>query len=183
MAKQRESILSKLYQKFRNGIDAVLQHSHDHYLCQMPEQIGLLSTFILKIFFTGIKVSEEQTRKLNDLHNEGIIVYTYKHKSYFNYLFYYSRYRQDGLPYPQLGFDYNITLWQPLSRLFRIYLAHIVYFFSNLTLPDPYRSGYIRQELLNGRPALLSLVEKKGFHRRFVKAKTENPDPENQGYT
>jgi len=173
MAKGKKSNLSKFYRKFRNGIDAILQNSHDHYLCQMPENIGLLSTFFLKIFFTGITVTDEQTRKLNDLHDEGVIVYTYKHKSYFNYLFYYSRYKQEGLPYPQLGFDYNVTVWQPLSRLFRVFLAHIDYFFSNLAFPDPYRGGYIREELLNGRPALLSLVEKKGFHRRFVKAKTD----------
>jgi len=165
--------LSNIRMKLRARINSFLHNTHDHYLCKLPEDIGLLSSFMLKTFFSGITVSKEQTRNLKALQKEGIIVYTYKHKSYFNYLFYYSRYKQEGLPYPQLGFDYNILIWQPLSRLARVFLAHLDYFFSNLSFPDPYRDGYIRKELIDGRTALLSLVEKKGFYRRFVKAETD----------
>ncbi len=166
--------LSNFRMKFKARINSFLQNTHDHYLCWLPEDIGLLSSFMLKTFFSGVIVSEEQTQQLKVLKKEGIIVYAYKHKSYFNYLFYYTRYKQKGLPYPQLGFDYNIIVWQPLSRLAKVFLAHLDYFFSNLSFPDPYRNGYIRKELIGGRTALLSLVEKKGFYRRFVKAK---PDP------
>jgi glycerol-3-phosphate O-acyltransferase len=165
--------LSKFITKLRTRIDAFLQNTHDHYLCQLPADIGLLATFVLKTFYSGITVSKEQTLKLKDLHKDGIVVYTDKHKNFFNYLFYYIRYKQEGLPYPQIGFDYNVIIWQPLSRFLRILLAHLDYFFSNLKLPDLYRGDYLKNELVKGRPALLSLVEKKGFYRILAKAKTD----------
>lgn len=168
-----KSNLSKFQTKIRNRIDSFLQNTHDHYLCQMPEDIGLLSTFVLKTFYSGITVSKEQTLKLKDLHKEGIVVYTDKHKSFFNYLFYYTRYKQEGLPYPQIGFDYNVIIWQSLSRLLRILLAYLDYFFSHFRFPNLYRGDYLKNELVKGRPALLFLVEKKGFYRMLVKAKTD----------
>ncbi|NNL41099.1 MAG: glycerol-3-phosphate acyltransferase, partial [Desulfobacterales bacterium] len=78
-----------------------------------------------------------------------------------------------GLPYPEIGFDYKIVLWQPVARIFKILIANLDFFFKNMALPDPYNSGYIKNELLNGRTGFLSIVEKKGFYLRFVKAKTD----------
>jgi glycerol-3-phosphate O-acyltransferase len=152
---------------------SAVQNDYDHYFCQLPESIGIVSSFFLKLFFSGLKVVEEQTRELNRLHKEGVVVYITKYKSYFRFLFYYTRYKRDRLPFPQIGFDYNVILWQPVSRIIKIVSAHVRYFIQNFSLPDPYQRGYIRQELLNGRSALLSLVEQKGFHRRFIKAKTD----------
>ena len=172
MIKWLKVILAKFRMKEKKGKDPVLQDTHNHHLCHLPDNIGLLSTFFLKVFFSGIKVAKEQTLNLKKLQKEGIVVYITKHKSYFLYLFYYSRYKRDGLPFPQIGFDYKIIIWQPVSRIikiFKAYFNHIV----KLALPDPYREGYIRQELTDGRAALLSLVEKKGFYRRFVKEKTD----------
>jgi len=173
MLKRLKLQLDKFRTKLRRKNNAFSQNKHDHYLFQLPENIGLLSTFILKLFFSGIKVTEEQTHNLKKLQKEGIVIYVTKPKSYFLYLFYYTRYKQDGLPFPQIGFDYKIFIWQPVSRFLRIFFSYLDYIFHNLALPDPYGSGYIRNELTNGRPALLSLVEQKGFHRRFIKAKQD----------
>jgi len=165
--------LANLRTKIRNRIDSFLDNTHDHYLCQLPENIGFLATFILKAFYSGVTVSKEQTGRLKELHKDGIIIYATKYKSYFHYLFYYTRYQQDGLPFPQIGFDYRFILWQPISRLLRILLAYLDYTFNNLALPNPYRKHHFRKELISGRPALLSLIEKKDFYRRFVKDKAD----------
>jgi len=149
------------------------QTNHNHYFFQLPDNIGILSTFILRLFFSGIKVAKEQTQNLNKLQEQGIVIYVTKPKSYFLYLFYYTRFKQEGLPYPRIGFDYKIMIWQPVSRFLKIFCSYLSYIFHNLSLPDPYASGYIRKELMNRRPALLSLVEQKGFHRRFIKAKKD----------
>jgi len=154
-------------------MDSAIHDDYDHYLFQLPDNIGLLSSFILRLFFSGIKVTKDQTFNLNHLKKEGIVVFVTKHKSYFRYLFYYSRYKQNGLPYPQIGFDYKVILWQPVFRLIKIFLSHLNHLTHHLAMPDPYKRGYIRQELLNGRSALLSLVDEKGFRRRFIKAKTD----------
>ena len=166
-------MLIKLREKIRTRIDTGRQDNHDYYPCKLPDNIGFLSNTILKLFFSGIKVAKGQTLNLNNLKKEGIVVYVNKYKSYFRYLFYYTRYKQDGLPFPQIGFDYNVFMWQPVSRIFKIFSYHFDHLIHNWTLPDPYLKGHIRRELLSGRSAILSLVEQKGFHRRFIKAKTD----------
>ena len=129
-------------EKVKEEIDPTVQDDYDHYFCQLPDNIGTISSLILKLFFSGIKVIKEQTLDLNRLHKEGIVVYVTKYKSYFRYLFYYTRYKQDRLPFPQIGFDYNVVIWQPISRIWKIVFSHIKYFFLNFRLPDPYQRGY-----------------------------------------
>ena len=159
--------------KVREWINRVLKDTHNHFLCYLPGKTGFLSSWILRLFFSGIKLNKEQAYILQKLRKEGIVVFVTKYKSKFEYLFYHTRYNRDGLPFPEIGFDYKVFAWQPLSRIFRVLLSCLDSFFQSRTLPDPYNSKYIEEELLNGRCALLSLVEKKGFYRRFVKEKTD----------
>lgn len=173
MWKWIKSKLTKFKEKTGLKIDTTVQKNRDHYPCQLPDHIGLLSNLILRLFFSGIKVSKGQTFNLNRLKEEGVLVYVTKYKSYFRYLFYYIRFRQEGLPFPQIGFDYHVFMWQPVSRILKIFLHYLVYFIHNWSLPNPYQSGYIERELLKGRSAILSLIEQKGFHRRFIKAKAD----------
>jgi glycerol-3-phosphate O-acyltransferase len=173
MLKQIKAKLAVFKEKRKKRPGSTVHNDYDHYFCQIPDNIGIVSSFFLRLFFSGLKVVEEQTRDLNRLRKEGVVVYVTKYKSYFRFLFYYTRYKRDGLPFPQIGFDYNVILWQPVSRVIKILTAHARHFIQHFSLPDPYRRGYIRKELLNGRSALLSLVEEKGFHRRFIKAKTD----------
>jgi len=118
-------------------------------------------------------VRKSQSSTIEKVPKDAIIIYATKHKSKFDYLFYHTRYKLYGLPYPEIGFDYKVLLWQPVARIYKILLAHLDFFFKNMTWPDPYGSGYIRNELIRGRTGFLSIVEKKGFYLRFVKAKTD----------
>ncbi|NNK85638.1 MAG: hypothetical protein HKO91_08825 [Desulfobacterales bacterium] len=118
-------------------------------------------------------MGRRQSSTIEEIPPNAIIVYVTKHKSKFDYLFYHTRYKLYGLPYPEIGFDYKIVLWQPVGRIFKILIANLDFFFKNMAWPDPYNSGYIKNELLNGRTGFLSIVEKKGFYLRFVKAKTD----------
>ncbi len=151
----------------------MLQGTHDHYTCFLPDNIGRLAGTLLNLFYSGIKLDREQTDIIRQLDEDAIVIYVTKFKSHFEYLFYFSRYRQEDLPYPQIGFDYKFRIWQPLSRLFRILLARLDYVIRNRKLLNPYERGYISRELIGGRSGFLSLVGKKNFYRRFVKAKTD----------
>ena len=152
-------------------IDMVLKGTRNHYPCYLPGNKGFLSNFILKRFFSGIKINKDQLSRVQNIPKDAIVVYVTRYKSYFGYLFSHTRYQKDKLPFPEIGFDYKVFVWQPVLQIIRILIAHADYFFRNFALPDPYTSGYIREELINGRTAFLSLVDKKGFYRRFVKAK------------
>ena len=164
---------AKFSQNWNKWIDKVLKGTHNHYSCYLPKKLGAVVTLILKLFYSGIKTDKGQTDLLQQLQDDAVIVYATKFKSYFEYLFYYIRYQKLNLPYPQIGFDYSVFLWQPLSRLVRMFVAHFDFFIRKRTLPDPYGSGYIGQALLENKAGFLSLVSRKGFYRRFVKAQTD----------
>ena len=159
--------------KLRKWIDRALTGTHNHYFCFLPQDTGPFSSFVLKTAFSNIKVDQERTTVVQQCAAEGIVVYVTKHKSYFEYLFYYTCYKKAGLPVPEIGLNYKAFLFQPLSRIFRVLLAHIDYFAGNLSLPDPYKSGYVRQELLSGRSALVSLIERRIFFRRSFGSETD----------
>ena len=164
---------AKFSQSWNKWINTVLEGTHNHYSCFLPNKLGGVATLLLKLFYSGIKTDKAQTDLLQQLEDNAVIVYATKFKSYFEYLFYYIRYRQNDLPYPQIGFDYRVYLWQPLSRIIKMLVARVDFFIRNRALPDPYKSGYIGQTLLENKAGFLSLVSRKGFYRRFVKAQTD----------
>lgn len=173
MFKSGRSIFSKIQSGINGCFNTALQGTHNHYLTYLPEKIGFFSSFLLNMLFAGIKTNKEQKATLEELKKDGIIIYATKYKSYFEFLFHYTRLKQEGLPFPEIGFDYKVVMWQPAMRIFRILLSRIDYFLRHFSLQDPYKSGYIKEELLNGRSGLLSLIEKRGFYRRFVKSETD----------
>ncbi|MBW2438043.1 MAG: 1-acyl-sn-glycerol-3-phosphate acyltransferase [Desulfobacterales bacterium] len=156
-----------------NWKNRLLDGTHNHYSCYLPDSLGKVASLLLRLFYSGIKTDKEQTAVLRQIKDDAIIVYATKSKSYFEYLFYYIRYQRDKLPYPQVGFDYQVYFWQPFSRLIKICFAHLDFLFHRRTFPSPYKSGFIGQTLLKNKAGMLSLVGKKGFYRRFVKAKTD----------
>ncbi|HSO18635.1 MAG TPA: 1-acyl-sn-glycerol-3-phosphate acyltransferase, partial [Desulfosarcina sp.] len=154
-------------------IDRLLKNSRDHYFCYLPSPTGTISAFFLDRLLSGVFMGIEQADTLKHLPDDAIVVYTTKHKSRFEFLFSHTRYRQRRLPVPCLAFEYDIHLWQPVSRIFRTCLAYLDVLIRERRILDPYRSGYYRRALLATGCAMLSLVEKKGFHRRFVKQQVD----------
>ena len=115
----------------------------------------------------------EQADIVKNIPTEAVIVYTTKYKSRFKFLFAHTRYRQLRLPVPQLAFDYAIFGWQPMSRVCRVCLAYLDELIRRRRILDPYRSHYYQRALCTSGCAFLSLVEKKGFYRRFVKQRID----------
>ncbi|NVL90990.1 MAG: 1-acyl-sn-glycerol-3-phosphate acyltransferase [Desulfobacterales bacterium] len=167
-------LVQQIKKKIRKWIDAALQGHHDYYTCNLPKKSGFLSSLILRSLFSDVYINPTQTEFLNNLSKKAIIVYASKYKSRFEYLFYRIRYKEEGMPFPEIGFEYKIFLWQKISRLVLILLAHVDHFFEHKTLPDPYKSGFFNRQIETGSAALLSLVDPKGFYHRFVRAE-QNP--------
>jgi glycerol-3-phosphate O-acyltransferase len=151
-------------------LDYLLAGTHNHFIFQLPSRKGLVP-WLLERIFTGILIDEQQPQELRNLPANAIVVYTIKHKSCFEYLFYHTRYRKLKLPVPELGFGFRLLLLQPVSRVFRALLAQTHWLLSRRQRLDPFKNGYCQEQLLGGRTAMLPLVEKHGFYRRFVKAR------------
>jgi glycerol-3-phosphate O-acyltransferase len=164
---------AKIALKIRSWVDRALDGTHDHYSWFLPEKIGRISDFFLTLFYSGIKLKQSQIEVLNDIPEDAIIVYVNKFKSRFEFLFYYLRYQKENLPFPQTGLEYSVWIWQPVIRTLRIFFSHLDYLLVHKKFPDPYAGGYFRRELIAGRGVFLSLVEKKGFYRRFVKKQAD----------
>jgi glycerol-3-phosphate O-acyltransferase len=154
-------------------INKLLGGSYNHYTWMLPHKMGGFPDLLLKLFYKGVQVEAQQTEILKKLDEDAIVVYVNKFKSFFDYLFYYNRYQQEALPYPQMGFNYKVYIWQPLTKLWRIPLAKLDSLVRQGSVPNPFRNGFVKQELLDGRCAFLSLVGKEIFHRRFIKAETD----------
>ena len=134
----------------------------------------MFSSLVLKSVFSNVSLNSAQTAMLKSIQDEAIVVYAAKYKNNFEYLFYHTRYKDEGIPFPQIGFEYVILLWQEFFTFIRIVVGHLDHLFRHKTLPNPYESGFFRHELESGCAALLSLVDRKGFYHRFVKSR---PDP------
>ncbi len=158
--------------KLRDWIQRLLKGTHHHFLFFLPARTGIVP-WLMERFYNGITLSQEQLDGLRKLPSDAILVYTIKFRTGFEYLFYHTRYRQERMPVPELGLGFRLWLIQPISRTLRSMLAHVDYFFTHWRSLDPYKGGFLSQALLDGRTMLMPLVEKKGFYRRFVKAKAD----------
>ena len=173
MKNQKIRPLSSIVSKMRQWINRLLKNSHDHYFCFLPSPTGTLSALFFNRLFSGIFMGGEQTDIVKYIPDDAIVIYTTKYKSRFEFLFSHTRFRELRLFVPQLAFDSDIYIWQPLSRIFRICLAYLDELVRRRRIPDPYRNDYYQRELLTSGCAMLTLVEKKGFYRRFVKERTD----------
>ncbi|KPA10149.1 glycerol-3-phosphate O-acyltransferase [Candidatus Magnetomorum sp. HK-1] len=162
---------SSIFVRLKTVFERIVQHTY--YLCFLPGYIGYFMNKALQIFFSGIRVSPEQTAHLKMLEGKGHIVYTTKYKSSFDFLFYHSRYQKEGLPFPEIALDYRFIMWQPISRVFRALISWLYNVMKKWHRPNPFDTHYIRDEIIKGRSCFLSLLEPGGIHRRFVKDKVD----------
>jgi len=174
MIERMIAIGQELLERVQIMTDRFLQGTYDHHRCFLPKRCGGLQSLFFRWLFAGIRLDERQAQVIRDLPPDAIVVYAHKYKSYFDFLFYHTRYCQLGLPVPEVGFDYFFLILQPISRFFRIIVAQTLYLFRNLSFRSPYLTGYIERELQSGHHGFLCLVQRGGFYRRFVKDK---PDP------
>ena len=163
----------KILNKARGLLGRILNGTYDHYSCYLPRKLSWVSNKILSVFYSGVTFDKDQLSVLSQIPEDAAIVFVTKTKSKFEFLFYHNFLPRSGHPSPEIGFDYQIFLWQPLSRLFKIFLAHVSFFLRHFSLQDPYKQEYYKREIQSGRACLVSLVEKGEFYRRFVKAKAD----------
>ncbi len=165
-------MLSEFKKKLRLWLDKVLSDADNYFLCYLPENIGFFASYILNIFYRGIKTDKEETNSLKRLSRDSIVIYTVKYKNFFEYLFLYTKYKREKLPVPTLAFGFKIFLWQPVSRIFKVFIAASHYFYKNLSFKNPYKSDYIKKSILNGKTGVFPLIEKKWFYKKFIKEQT-----------
>jgi len=158
-----------LLKTLQNALERFLQGTYDHYSWCLPAPLGPFRRFLLKLLFSHVSIEDDQLDLIRNLPDDAAIVYVTKHKSRLERLFFHFYYHRHGLPCPEIGLYYRSYLWQPVRRLLRIAVAHLVYF----RRPNPFRGGYIERQMAAGRAIMLSLVETDEFYRRYVQSQTD----------
>ncbi|MBW1954603.1 MAG: 1-acyl-sn-glycerol-3-phosphate acyltransferase [Deltaproteobacteria bacterium] len=165
--------IENMINRIRRRLEKALDGTHDHYFLFFPKDPGRLVRMGLRLFYTGVRMDPEQTAVISALPRNAVIVYAVKYSSRFEYLFYHNRMGDMGLPCPEIAFGFRTVALQPVRRIFQVLLAHLDHFFRNRSRLDPYKSGYIKRSLTDGHAGYVTLLERKGIHRRLLKTKKD----------
>ncbi|MBN2419417.1 MAG: 1-acyl-sn-glycerol-3-phosphate acyltransferase [Deltaproteobacteria bacterium] len=129
---------------------------------------GFFLAWLLYRLFKRVHFEKNITEKLKNFHREGTVVYAIKYRGHLDYLLYHFRFRKSRLPYPKIAFDMNMSMFLPLPQLFRVIRYYLAYFLEHKELPNPFKTGFFRDEIKNGTTSLLCLVDPKGFAKQFI---------------
>ena len=160
--------------KLRRMINCMLGNTYDYFLCFYPSHSGYFIQKLIKRLINKLNFDDHNIEKIKNIHKDSIVVYASKNKRIIDFLYYHTKLKGLGLPYPQIGFDFRFFFLLPVKRLFQIFLCHLDYFFHHFHFKDAYTTGYATKELLNGRSGFVCLIEEEDFYKRFIKS---TPDP------
>jgi glycerol-3-phosphate O-acyltransferase len=127
-----------------------------HYTGYLPSRPGFLLRYTLDPFFKRVTVNSRYLEQLRELASQGAVVYALKYRSH-----------------PEVAFDLNLWMWQPLSHLVQIVSAAVNYFTRRRSWPNPFRDDYFRKTIQEKRGSLLFLVDQVGFRQRFLRPRED----------
>ncbi|MBT3387956.1 MAG: glycerol-3-phosphate acyltransferase [Desulfobacula sp.] len=159
---------------FRKQIDWLLGNRYDYFRCYYPGNHGYLVPWMIRRLVNRINFADSHIQKIKNSEPGAIIVYAGKNKSTRDFLYFHTKLKSLGLPYPRICFDFNFFFLLPLKRLLRILICHLDHFLHHFRFKDAYSTGYAIEELKAGKAGFVFLIEEGDFYKRFIKSK---PDP------
>ncbi len=168
-AEKPRNWLSRL---FRRLVGWSAGHEY-HYAGYLPRHPGFLLRYTLDPFFSRVTVNPKYLERLQELAQQGPVVYALKYRSHLDFLFFNRRYQKLGVLAPEVAFDLNLWMWQPLSHLVQIISTALNYFTRRRAWPKPYQDDYFGTMLKEKRGSLLFLVDQVGFRQRFLRPRED----------
>ncbi|MBM4275081.1 MAG: hypothetical protein FJ134_11560 [Deltaproteobacteria bacterium] len=144
-----------------------------HYAGYLPSSPGFLLRYTLDPFFSKVTVNPRHLERLQELAQQGAVVYALKYRSHLDFLFFNRRYQKLGVKAPEVAFDLNLWIWQPFSHLVQILSAAVNYFTRRRAWHNPFQDGYFLQIIQEKRGSLLFLVDQVGFRQRFLRPRED----------
>ena len=109
---------------------------------------------------------ESQQRLLQEMEEQGYLVYACKYRSQLDFMFLCSRLSQAGLQPPVFAFDTRPLLWLHFAKAIKLLFSFLRHYLKEGGFPNPYQSGDYRELVLAEKPSVLFLVGKTGYYRR-----------------
>ena len=145
-----------------------------HYPSVLDHKPGFFLSWVLYTLFKHVKLAQDMSDSLKQMHRQGTVIYAIKYRGLLDYLLYHYRFRSSRLPYPKICFDMNVSMFLPLKHLFKLIKFQTTFLIKNRRLPNPYKTGFFRDAILQGTSALLCLLDPKGFLRHFIHSEKDH---------
>ncbi len=159
---------------FRSSTECIDTHFHDLFLCFYPGNSGLFTKILIRRLVNKINFDDHNIKKIKHINADAIVVYASKNKRILDFIYYHTKLKSLGLPYPEIAFNFKFTLLLSVKRVFQIFLCHLDHFLYYFKFKDAYNSGYAIDGLAAGKAGFISLIEEEDFYKRFVQS---TPDP------
>ena len=109
---------------------------------------------------------ESQQRLLQEMEEQGYLVYACKYRSQLDLLFLCARLSQAGLQPPMFAFDTRPLLWLHFVKAIKLLFSFLHHYLKEGGFPNPYQTGDYRELVLAQEPSVIFLVGKTGYYRR-----------------
>ncbi len=143
-------------------------HEKSHYPSVLDHKPSFFLNWVLYTLFKHVQFSQDMAENLKQMHRQGTVVYSIKYRGLLDYLLYHYRFRSSRLPYPKICFDMNVSMFLPLSSLFKLVKSQLLHLLKHGSLPNPFKTGFYKKAIEEGTSALLCLLDPKGFLRHFI---------------
>jgi len=168
------NLATQIKARMRRSLDCLLGDSYEYFTSFYPGNQSYIIRKIITRLVRKVPLDDHNLDKIKGIKPDSIVVFTCKNKRVFDFLYFHTRLKAMGLPYPEFGFDLRFFFLLPAKRVCRIILSHMDYFLHHFHIKDIYETGYAQRTLLDNKAGFLSLIEEDDFYKRFIKA---TPDP------
>jgi len=158
--------MQRWWRKTKNPTGLTL--SQDPYGYSVDKRPSFLMRSWFEKMISKTSMPDDQQRQLEELSQEGHIIYAFEYRSHLDFVYLSLRLYQLGLPAPSFLFDIHPYFWQPRWYACRILAYHFYHYIRNRSLPDPYANGYYQKKIEDGETGLFFLLGEKGYYRRTV---------------
>ena len=145
-----------------------------YYPFVIDHKPGFFLNWFLYMLFKHVRFDENMTEDLRQMNRRGTVIYAIKYRGRLDYLLYHYLFRKSRLPYPKIGFDLNMAMILPFTRLFKVAKFYLTCFFKHGRLPNPYENGFFKNAIMQGTTSLFCLVDPKGFARHFIHSEKDS---------
>ncbi|MDY6909201.1 MAG: 1-acyl-sn-glycerol-3-phosphate acyltransferase [Thermodesulfobacteriota bacterium] len=150
----------------RNGGEFSL--AEDPYGQTLPERPRFLFRRLFERLVSKTSMPEDQQRQLENLGQQGTVVYAIKYRSQLDMVYAALRLYQLGLPTPTVTFDLRPYFWHRRWYGLKLMVHHFLKHFTRKGMPDPYGDGYYQRKIVENHAGIFFLLGEKGYYQRTV---------------
>ena len=115
------NFIQKIRKKIRKSINYLLNNRNDYFTCFYSGKKNFILSVILNYLSSKIRLDPKKNEQLCDLNKKGIVVYTGKYKSFFEFFYYHTALKKAALPYPEIGLILVFFFYYLLKGFFKLF--------------------------------------------------------------